>query len=98
MSKGLLFSNANFFAESRHQDDALLVEDGRIRFVGDLEQTRRAATRAYEEVDLAGKTILPGLCDFHLHFGYTAEKLDAVDCETDTLDECLRRVAIKAKN
>ena len=98
MSKGILFTNTSFCARTLQQANALLVEEGRIGFVGKLEQAREIATGTYEEVDLAGKTILPGLCDFHLHFGYTAEKLDAVDCETDTLDECLRRVAIKAKN
>jgi len=46
--------------------------------------------------DLDGRVVLPGLTDAHLHLKYYALSLNQVDCETDTLDECLRRVSEKA--
>lgn len=98
MSRAILFANANIPSSHTHQANSLLVEDGKIRFLGDLEQAREHASQQATEIDLAGKTILPGLCDFHLHLVNTAEMLDAVDCETDSLQECLDRVEVKAQN
>jgi len=98
MSKVTLFSNIHLPANYHQQGNCLLVENGQIKFIGDLGQVREISPQIHQEVDLAGKTILPGLCDFHLHLAYTAEKLDAVDCETDSLQECLNRVAEKAQN
>jgi predicted amidohydrolase YtcJ len=45
-----------------------------------------------EKLDLGGKIILPGLTDAHLHLQHYALSLQKIDCETDTLEECLRRV------
>jgi predicted amidohydrolase YtcJ len=47
-------------------------------------------------VDLQGRDVLPGLCDAHLHFDWYSRGLQNVEAETDTLEECLRRVATKA--
>jgi predicted amidohydrolase YtcJ len=41
---------------------------------------------------MGGKTILPGLTDAHLHLQHYALSLQKIDCETNTLEECLRRV------
>jgi predicted amidohydrolase YtcJ len=46
-----------------------------------------------EQQDMGGKTILPGLTDAHLHLQQYALSLKKINCETDTLEECLRRVA-----
>jgi len=48
-------------------------------------------------IDLNGRTILPGLTDAHIHLEYYSLGLQKVDCETDTRDECLRRVAERAR-
>jgi predicted amidohydrolase YtcJ len=98
MSKNILFANGKFFSKIKPQSNSLLIEDGQIKFLGDLQEARKSASSQITEIDLSGKFILPGLCDFHLHLAYTAEKLDAVDCETDSLGECLARVATKAQN
>ena len=45
-----------------------------------------------ERIDLAGKTILPGLIDSHLHLRKYAETLQKTNCETNTKQECLNRV------
>jgi predicted amidohydrolase YtcJ len=45
---------------------ALAVRDGRIVAIGDDRKVRRAA-RGAREVDLGGRTVLPGLYDMHIH-------------------------------
>lgn len=65
-----LFTNATFVTMVDDVDtaDALLVDDdGRIAYVGTLEEARRLAEGA-EEVDLGGAAVLPGLIDPHSHF------------------------------
>ena len=46
-----------------------------------------------EKQDMEDRVILPGLTDAHLHLQHYALSLEKIDCETDTLEECLRRVA-----
>ncbi len=46
-----------------------------------------------EKQNIEGRVILPGLTDAHLHLQHYALALEKIDCETDTLEECLRRVA-----
>jgi len=50
-----------------------------------------------EKQNIEGRVILPGLTDAHLHLQHYALSLDKIDCETDTLEECLRRVAERAR-
>ena len=67
---GKLFCNATFvpLTDEDARADALLVDDeGRIAFVGPLEEARERAGGA-EEVDLGGAAVLPGLVDPHSHF------------------------------
>src|SRR5574341_2135836 len=78
---------------------ALAVSDGKILASG-ADNEIRAFTRTLprpETLDLHGHTVLPGLIDAHLHFEWYALGLQAVDAETESLDECLRRVEAKAK-
>ncbi len=72
---------------------ALLIERGEILAVGDDELLE---TRAERE-DLGGRVVLPGLTDAHIHLQNYALSLQKIDCETATLDECLRRVAARVK-
>lgn len=64
-------------------DAALLIDDGRIRAVGarqDVEQGLDLDDPLLRVVDVAGKTIMPGLIDSHCHINYgeveTEEELD----------------------
>jgi predicted amidohydrolase YtcJ len=84
---------------------AIAVRDGRILFVGDEGEaaaalgagSARGARRGAEVVDLAGRCVLPGLTDAHLHFRWFAESLSAVDVETATFDEAVTRVRARAE-
>src|SRR5215208_6475972 len=46
---------------------------------------------------MGGRVIVPGLTDAHLHLKNYALSLQKVDCETDTKEECLRRVEERAR-
>jgi predicted amidohydrolase YtcJ len=50
-----------------------------------------------DQVDLRGRTILPGLTDAHLHLQNYSLGLQKVDCETGTLEECLQRVSERVR-
>jgi len=47
--------------------------------------------------NMDGKTILPGLTDSHIHLHYFALGLQKIDCEVSTKEECLARVAERAR-
>jgi len=71
---------------------AIAVGHGRILAVGQSDELLAEFERA-EKQDMHGHTILPGLTDAHLHLEQYALSLQKIDCETHTLEECLRRVA-----
>ncbi len=73
--------------------EAVLVEDGVISAVGTGEEISRAAVeRKIRQVDLRGKTVLPGLHDAHVHAmgtGLNSSGVDVYDCVSiaDVLDK-----------
>ena len=69
---------------------AVVIDHGEVLAVGGDEL--RSEYAGAKEQDLGGRAVLPGLTDAHLHLHFYALALQKVDCETDTLDECLRRV------
>lgn len=74
---------------------ALVIDQGWITALGGdelLEQFPFA-----DKVDLGGRFVLPGLTDAHIHLQAYSLGLQKVDCETGTLEECLRRVADRAR-
>ncbi len=73
---------------------AVLVIDGRIRAVGGDEPVRADAPRGVPAVDLAGKAVVPGFIDSHLHlinFGVYLQRLDLMGVKS--LAELVRKVA-----
>jgi predicted amidohydrolase YtcJ len=90
--------NANVHTLDPHQPHAtaLALRNGDIVAVGSDAEIRTLAGPGIHEVDLAGRTVLPGLTDAHLHFEWYAFGLQDVDAETDTLDAALERVRAKA--
>ena len=93
-----LFTNATFVTMVDDVDtaDALLVDDGRIAYIGDAEEARRLADGA-EEVDLGGAAVLPGLIDPHSHFTGALQYLlyaDLSECTSfDEITETLKKFA-----
>jgi len=80
----------------RPRATALALRDGKILAVGNDEEILRLAGPRAQSLNLDGATLLPGLIDAHLHFEWYALSLQAVEVETTSLDDCLRRVAAKA--
>jgi hypothetical protein len=73
---------------------AIAIDHGRVIAVGGDELLSLGDPRS--RLDMRGRAILPGLTDAHLHLKAYALSLRKIDCETATLDECLRRVAERA--
>lgn len=65
----LILKNGMIYTMAREGDvvEALAVRDGKIVYTGTTEEVL-AACEAPQVVDLAGKTMLPGMGDSHLHF------------------------------
>ncbi|MEP7358929.1 MAG: amidohydrolase family protein, partial [Anaerolineales bacterium] len=80
------------------QASALAIRAGRLLAAGsdDAMRARLPGLRPDQTVNLEGRSVLPGLTDAHLHFEWYALGLGNVQAETDTLAECLDRVAAQA--
>jgi predicted amidohydrolase YtcJ len=76
---------------------AIGIQNGRIALVGSDAQVLAEAGPSDEKIDLAGKTVWPGLTDGHLHLQQYALSLQLVDCETATHQECIERVRERAQ-
>jgi Predicted metal-dependent hydrolase with the TIM-barrel fold len=71
---------------------AIAIQNGDILAVGETHALLAEFANA-EKQDMQGRVILPGLTDSHLHLEQYALSLQKIDCETSSLEECLRRVA-----
>jgi len=91
----ILFTGGGAFDGRRHHPDAqLLVEDGRVVALGDLD---REAVAGAELVDLAGGLVSPGFVDAHVHTVQGGLERTRCDLsELDTSEQYLARVAAYA--
>src|SRR5579863_489253 len=70
----LVLTHAHVLTMAHQQPavSALAVVDGRVAYAGDDEAAaRRAAGPDARELDLSGRTVMPGFNDAHVHFGYS---------------------------
>ena len=93
----LLF-NANIRTQNPSQPtaSALVIHREWIFAVGDVDDLSAKYPNA-ERQDMGGRFVLPGLTDAHLHLQYYSLGLQKIDCETNTKEECLRRVEERVK-
>ncbi len=91
-----IYHNAHIFAPGYPGATALAIEQGEIMAVG-ADDLILDSFPAGKTVDLGGRTIWPGLTDAHVHLQHLAESVAMMDCETDTLEECLARIAVVAQ-
>lgn len=96
----LLLKNANIHSLTPQptKTQAILIDQEKIKALGDSSQFDTLPQKDLEIVDLEGKTIFPGLCDSHLHLAYLGKFLSAVNCETETKAQCLENLRERAKN
>lgn len=94
----LLLTGASVYSGDRSSPfstDAVLIQNGRIAWVGDEATARRMAPSA-RVIDLAGHTVLPGLIDAHAHIAGLGLALDSVSLVGSTSEvEMLERVAAR---
>jgi predicted amidohydrolase YtcJ len=80
------FLNANIYTmdarQPRAQAIAIDTNSGRILAVGDNDEVCRIGDRHAEQVDLRGKTLLPGFIDAHIHLIYAAYRSYYIDAES----------------
>lgn len=90
MDMVLFGGNVITMAVSDRRQQAVAVDCGRIVAVGDSESIRGLADANTRMVDLAGKTLLPGLIDSHVHLFLTGLGLSAVALQdaTSVADVC----------
>jgi predicted amidohydrolase YtcJ len=83
--------------------DALAVAAGRVIAVGAEADVRAAAGRPAGTVDLAGRTVIPGLADVHTHiagnclYDRLVECRDTVDPAVASVAEIVARMSARAK-
>ncbi|MFZ3071543.1 MAG: amidohydrolase, partial [Anaerolineaceae bacterium] len=94
MTETTLLLNGRFHTGDPGSADlqSLAIENGTIAAIGPTEEITSSHLHPIKTVDLQGQTVWPGLTDSHLHLSLLADRLSAVDCETESLEECLSRV------
>src|SRR5881392_1992514 len=91
----LILLNGNIYTvnERQPQAQAVAVEKDHIIFVGSNDDAKKFASPQARVVDLAGKTIVPGLTDSHCHIFGIGEREMRLNLEgTNTREDFLRKV------
>src|ERR1051325_7082875 len=91
----LILLNGNIYTvnERQPQAEAVAVAKDHIIFVGGNDDAKKLATPQTRIVDLAGKTVVPGLTDSHCHIFGIGEREMHLNLEgTNTRDDFLRKV------
>ena len=74
--------------------EALAVSDGAVVAAGDRDDVMEHAGPATRTIDLAGRTVIPGLVDAHAHLQNLGATLARVDLRGATsIEECVERAA-----
>ena len=100
MAKKLYF-NGNIITVDNQESiaEAMLVEDGKIKAVGTKEDVLSLADDNTQNVDLEGKTILPGFIDPHGHIIPVAQTMMVVTLgDVTSKEELLARLEESLKN
>lgn len=90
-----VFINGNIYTMNERQPraEAVAAQGGRIVFVGSNADAKKYQSAETKTVDLAGKTVVPGLTDSHCHiFGIGERELNLNLEGADTLEAFLAKV------
>jgi len=96
----LVVLNARIYTADANRPvaEALAVRAGRIAFVGSTRGALVLAGPRTERLDLAGRTVIPGMVDAHAHLLGLGQALRTVDLVgTRSFEEVVARVAQRAK-
>lgn len=91
--------NARIYTQNPGQPSAsaIAIDNGRILMTGHDSEVLSQFENVQDRQDMHGKVIWPGLTDAHVHLHYYSRFLQNIDCETNTLAECLHRVEQRAR-
>lgn len=79
--------------------EAVAIRDGRFLAVGDTERIRSLAGPETDEIDLEGRTVIPGLVDSHIHLRQVGVDLDRVPLfEATSIEDVLTAIGDEASN
>ncbi|HEV2806446.1 MAG TPA: amidohydrolase [Chthoniobacterales bacterium] len=90
-----VFVNGNIYTMNQRQPraEAIAVKGDRIVFVGSNADAKKYQADGARTVDLAGKTVVPGLTDSHCHIFGIGERELTLNLEgTNTLEDFLAKV------
>ena len=88
-----IFYNGKIYVEKGTFAEEVFVEDGVIRAVGNVKDVREFSGSDVDEVDLEGKTVIPGLNDSHMHLLMVGMLLSTADIVgVSSIDEMIERV------
>ncbi len=96
----LIVTNARIYTvdDGRPMAEAMAVRDGRVEFVGSERGALAHRGPSTRMLDLAGRTVIPGMVDAHAHLRGLGEALRTVDLTgTRSYEEVIARVAARAK-
>lgn len=94
-SADIIFTNGNIYTadDSQPHAEALAVKQGKIIFVGSTADANRYKGSGTRVIDLAGKTVVPGLTDSHCHLSGVGAREITLNLEgTGSLDELLSKI------
>ncbi len=87
-----IFTNANIYSQDGEKPSAFVVEDGSFIALGSDTEILQSFAGHGKITNLGGRTVWPGLIDAHLHLQQLAATHAMIDCETETIEDCLERV------
>src|SRR4051794_31257614 len=90
-----VFVNGNIYTMNEREPhaEAIAVKGDRIIFVGSNAEAKKYQTNSARTIDLAGKTVVPGLTDSHCHIFGIGERELTLNLEgTNTLEDFLAKV------
>jgi predicted amidohydrolase YtcJ len=90
-----VFLNGNIYTMNERQPraEAIAVKGGRIVFVGSNADAKKYQAAETKTIDLAGKTVVPGLTDSHCHIFGIGEREMNLNLEgANTLEDFLAKV------
>lgn len=86
--------------EKDPEGQSIAVDGSRVLAVGPQQEILSqfdGVGKQMERQDLGGKVVIPGLTDAHIHLQNYALSFKMVDCEVPSRQECLQRVAERAR-
>ena len=87
------FTHGKIYVEAQHFEEALLVEDGLITFVGKTKDVISMIDESTQHIHLMGKTLVSGFNDSHLHFNNTANVLNWIHLKgLDSIDAMISHI------